>query len=167
MNKYLKFEYWNTCDLGNIYYQGGQTFRFFLDADVGEPFYEEVEDGQENGDGDFVPTFRRQIKKYTIRTGLLPEHLIDAMKRMELHDHVELTFKTGEVEQIYNVSIENEWQFEKRSDQTTAVISFDIDEKVTTGACCDNLVVGALNGVLINEDGMAILNDDNSNIETI
>ena len=58
MNKYLKFEYWNTCDLGNIYYQGGQHFIFYLDADVGEPIHEEVEEGQENGDGDFIPTYR-------------------------------------------------------------------------------------------------------------
>ena len=41
MNKYLKFEYWNTCDLGNIYYQGGQHFIFYLDADVGEPIHEQ------------------------------------------------------------------------------------------------------------------------------
>ena len=39
MNKYLKFEYWNTCDLGNIYYQGGQHFWFYLDGDVLEPFH--------------------------------------------------------------------------------------------------------------------------------
>ena len=45
MNKYLKFEYWNTCDLGNIYYQGGQHFWFYLDADILEPFHEETEDG--------------------------------------------------------------------------------------------------------------------------
>jgi len=141
-NKYLKFEYWNTCDLGNIYYQGGQHFWFFLDGDVGEPFYEEVEDGQENGDGDFVPTYRRQIKKYLIKSALVPDYLVDAMKRMELHDNIELTWKTGEVEQIYNVSVEPEWQFEKKCHQATVTITFDMDEKITVGACCDNLTVG-------------------------
>jgi hypothetical protein len=141
-NKYLKFEYWNTCDLGNIYYQGGQHFWFFLDGDVGEPFYEEVEDGQENGDGDFVPTYRRQIKKYLIKSSLVPDYLVDAMKRMELHDNIELTWKTGEVEQIYNVSVEPEWQFEKYCHQATVTITFDMDEKITVGACCDNLTVG-------------------------
>ena len=113
MNKYLKFKYWNTCDLGNIYYQGGQHFIFYLDADVGEPIHEEVEEGQENGDGDFIPTYRRQMKRYRIRTGLIPDYLIDAIQRMKLHDHIELTFKSGEIEQIYNVDCEAEWQFEK------------------------------------------------------
>jgi len=141
MNKYLKFEYWNTCDLGNVYYQGGQHFWFFLDGDVGEPFYEEVEDGQENGDGDFVPTYRRQIKKYLIKSSLVPDYLVDAMKRMELHDNIELTWKTGEVEQIYNVSVEPEWQFEKKCHQATVTITFDMNEKITVGACCDNLTV--------------------------
>jgi hypothetical protein len=140
MNKYLKIEYWNTCDLGSIYYQGGFKPRFYLDADVGEPFYEETEDGQENGDGDFVPTFRRQIKKYLIKTGLLPEFLIDAIKRMELHDNVWLTFKTGEIEQIFNVSVEYEWAFEEKY-YAMATITFDMNERIAIGSCCDNLTV--------------------------
>ena len=141
MNKYLKFEYWNTCDLGNIYYQGGQHFIFYLDADVGEPIHEEVEEGQENGDGDFIATYRRQMKRYRIRTGLIPDYLIDAIQRMKLHDHIELTFKSGEVEQIYNVDCEAEWQFEKYAWQGTVTLTFDMDESITVGACCDNLVV--------------------------
>ena len=141
MNKYLKFEYWNTCDLGNIYYQGGQHFIFYLDADVGEPIHEEVEEGQENGDGDFIPTYRRQMKRYRIRTGLIPDYLIDAIQRMKLHDTIELTFKSGEIEQIYNVDVEPEWQFEKYAWQGTVTLTFDIDESITVGACCDNLVV--------------------------
>ena len=143
MNKYLKFEYWNTCDLGNIYYQGGQHFIFYLDADVGEPIHEEVEEGQENGDGDFIPTYRRQMKRYRIRTGLIPDYLIDAIQRMKLHDHIELTFKSGEVEQIYNVDVEPEWQFEKYAWQGTVTLTFDMDESITVGACCDNLTVEA------------------------
>ena len=141
MNKYLKFEYWNTCDLGNIYYQGGQHFIFYLDADVGEPIHEEVEEGQENGDGDFIPTYRRQMKRYRIRTGLIPDYLIDAIQRMKLHDTIELTFKSGEVEQIYNVDCEPEWQFEKYAWQGTVTLTFDMDESITVGACCDNLTV--------------------------
>lgn len=141
MNKYLKFEYWNTCDLGNIYYQGGQKFMFYLDADVGEPLHEDVEEGQENGDGDFIPTYRRQIKRYRIRTGLIPDFLIDAIQRMKLHDNIELTFKSGEVEQIYNVDVEPEWQFEKYAWQGTVTMTFDMNESITVGACCDNLTV--------------------------
>lgn len=144
MNKYLKFEYWNTCDLGNIYYQGGQHFIFYLDADVGEPIHEEVEEGQENGDGDFIPTYRRQMKRYRIRTGLIPDYLIDAIQRMKLHDNIELTFKSGEIEQIYNVDCEVEWQFEKYAWQGTVTLTFDMDESITVGACCDNLVVQTL-----------------------
>jgi hypothetical protein len=140
-NKYLKFEYWNTCDLGNVYYQGGHHFWFYLDGDVLEPFHEDTEDGQENGEGDFVPTYRRQMKRYRIKSSLIPEHLIDAIQRMKLHDNIELTFKTGEVEQIYNLDVEPEWQFEKYCWQGTVTLTFDMDEKVVLGACCDNLTV--------------------------
>lgn len=142
MNKYLKFEYWNECDLGNIYYQGGQTFLFYLDGDVLEPFHEDTEEGQENGDGDFIPTYRKQMKRYRIRTMLVSDYLVDAVQRMKMHDHIELTFKTGEVERIYNLDVEPEWQFEKHLYQATMVLTFDMDESITVGACCDNLVVG-------------------------
>jgi len=141
MNKYLKFEYWNTCDLGNIYYQGGQHFWFYLDGDVLEPFHEETEDGQENGDGTFIPTYRKGVKRYRIRTSLVPDYLIDAMQRMKLHDNIELTFKTGEIEQIYNVEIEAEWVFEKYLWQAIVTLTFDMDEKVVVSGCCDNMTV--------------------------
>ena len=141
MNKYLRFEYWNECDLGYIYYQGGQHFIFYIDGDITEPFHEEVEDGQENGDGTFIPTYRKGLKRYRIRTTLIPDYLIDAMQRMKLHDHIELTFKSGEIEQIYNVDCEVEWQFEKYAWQGTVALTFDMDESITVGACCDNLVV--------------------------
>lgn len=141
MNKYLKIEYWNSCDLGNIYYQGGQHFWFFLDADVMEPFHEDIEDGQENGEGQFIATYRKQTKRYRIRTGLVSDYLIDAIQRMKLHDHVELTFKTGEIEQIYNIDVEVEWEFEKQLYQGIVTITFDIDESVLLTACCNNLTV--------------------------
>jgi len=121
---------------------GGQHFWFFLDGDVLEPFHEETEDGQENGEGDFIPTFRRGMKRYRIRTGLVPDYMVDAIQRMKLHDHIELTFKTGEIEQIYNVDVEMEWQFEKYCHQATVVLTFDMDEKIVVGSCCDNLTVG-------------------------
>jgi len=141
MNKYLRFVYWNECDLGYIYYQGGQHFIFYIYGDITEPFHEEVEDGQENGDGTFIPTYRKGLKRYRIRTTLVPDYLIDAMQRMKLHDHIELTFKTGEIEQIYNVDIEPEWVFEKRLWQALVTITFDMDEKVIVSGCCDNLTV--------------------------
>ncbi len=139
MNKYLKLEYWNTCDLGNLYYQDGQKFWFFLDADIMEPFHEDVEDGQENGEGSFVPTYRKQMKRYIIRTGLLSDYLIDAIQRMKLHDNIWITFKSGEIEQVYNVDVAVEWQFEKYLHQGTVSLTFDMNESVLLTSCCNNL----------------------------
>lgn len=138
MNKYLKVEYWNECDLGFIYYQGGQHFWFYLDADVSEPQYEEVEEGKETEEGEFVATYKRQVKKYIIRTGLLPEFLVDMLYRMKLHDHILLTFKTGEVEYIKNVEVTHEWAFTQKQ-FALVTIKFDMDEKVIIGGCCTNL----------------------------
>ena len=51
---------------------------------------------------------------------------IDAIQRMKLHDNIELTFKSGEIEQIYNVDCEAEWQFEKYAWQGTVTLTFDM-----------------------------------------
>lgn len=136
MNKYLKIEYWNTCDLGKIYYQGGQQFYFYLDGDVLEPAHEDTEDGHENGDGEFIPTYRKQVKRYTIRTALVSDYLIDAIHRMKLHDNIYLTFKTGERERIYNVEVSVDWVFERFLHQGMVTLTFDIGEGVTLSACC-------------------------------
>lgn len=99
-----------------------------------ESFCEEVEDGQENGDGDFIPVYRRQIKRYQIKTEPLPEFFIDALYRMRLHDFVQMTWKSGEIEMIYNVVVAHEWQFDKKL--ATATITFDMNEKVLVTGCC-------------------------------
>jgi hypothetical protein len=136
MNTYLKLEYTNSCDLGEIPYSviDDLVFVIYLDADVSETFEEYEEEGEENGYKEFTPTFRRTTKKYKIKTDLLPEHLIDALQRMKLHDTITLTFKTGQVETINHVTIETDYPFDDR--YAKAVITFDIGEKVVVGKCC-------------------------------
>ena len=137
MNLYLKLEYWNSCDLGEIPYSVIPDLKFliYLDADVSEPFEEYEEEGEEDGFKEFVPTFRITTKKYKIKTDLLPEHLIDAIQRMKLHDNILLTFKTGQVEQIFHTEIEIEYPFDDR--YARATITFDIGEKLIIGNCCN------------------------------
>lgn len=137
MNKYLKLEYWNTCDLGDIPYSVIDDLKFtiYLDADVSEPFEEYEEEGEEDGFKEFTPTFRRSTKKYKIKTDLLPESLIDALQRMKLHNNIQLTYKTGQVETIYHVTIETDYPFDDR--YAKATITFDIGEKIIVGKCCN------------------------------
>jgi hypothetical protein len=137
MNQYLKLEYTNTCDLGEIPYSSvaDLLFLIYLDADVTETFEEYEEEGEEDGFKEFTPTFRRTTKKYKIKTDLLPEHLIDALQRMKLHDSIQLTFKTGQVETIYHVTVETDYPFDDR--YAKATITFDIGERVVVGKCCN------------------------------
>jgi hypothetical protein len=136
MNTYLKLEYTNTCDLGEIPYSSitDLVFTIFLDADVSEPYDDYEEEGEEDGFKEFVPTFRRSTKKYRIKTDLLPEHLVDALQRMKLHDTIDLTYKTGQVERLKHVTVEADYPFDDR--YAKVVIVFDIGERVVVGKCC-------------------------------
>lgn len=141
---FLKLEFWSDCSLGAIYYGTDMHFIIYLDADVEQMFFEESEEGQENGDGDFVPSFRRQLKRYKIITQELPEHMVDALYRMKLNDYIQLTWKTGEIDDIYNIQVEHEWFAEKT--YAIVTITFDMDEKCVTGGCCTELTAVEITG---------------------
>lgn len=134
MNKYLKITYSNTTDLGDIPYSTitNLLFDIYLDADVSESFEEYTEEGAEDGYKEFIPTFRRATKKYKIKTDLLPEHLVDALQRMKLHDIIFITYKTGQQEVMRHVSVEADYPFDDR--YAKVIITFDIGEIIVVGS---------------------------------
>jgi hypothetical protein len=63
---------------------------------------------------------------------------------MKMNDYVQLTWKTGEVDDIYNISVEHEWFAEKT--YAIATITFDMDEKCVVGGCCTELLAVEITG---------------------
>jgi hypothetical protein len=123
------------CNLGDIYYEDNFTQTLWLESDNMEQTYPYVEKGQENGDGRFVPTFRRQDKIYSIKTKLLPQYMVEVLHRLKMHDLVTLIDQVGNNYTIENVDAEHEWQFDDKY-YATATVLFDLDEAFIAGACC-------------------------------
>jgi hypothetical protein len=139
MANYVKLEWTNSCDLGGIYYQAGFENRLFFDANVGKPDYEEEIEEQYNGDGVLIATFQRLVKIYKFQV-FVPEYVADALKLMQLHDTITLTFLDG----TYSSSIRNikaDVSFEDLSNDCMALctISFQQDDAVVKTNCCVNL----------------------------
>ena len=133
--KYLKFAFEHSCDLGEITYDDGFTQVLYLETETMEPTFPYTEKGQENGYGQFVPTFQRQDKVYLIRTGLIPQHIIDVLQRLKLHDTITLTDLVGDSFTVKEIDTEHEWQFQDRY-YAIATITVNLGEGIVVTGCC-------------------------------
>jgi len=117
---YTKIVFWDTCDVGDIFYrtldQDGKQYKniVYLDLKVGRPQYEIGEEGEEDSRKKFIPESLKMSKLYSIE-GLFPEYFIDALYMLPLHTAESsvieiLTDKgyTGVVEHLEMPSVE--WQ---------------------------------------------------------
>jgi hypothetical protein len=132
---YLIINFSNACNLGDIYYEGGLTQTLWFKSEPMEASFPQEEEGAKNGEGQFVRTFARQVKKYLVRTGTMPDYMVDVFNRMKLHDTIELTDLVGDTNDVYNLEVEHEWL---NTDKYYAKIelTFDYDETVVILASC-------------------------------
>lgn len=135
----IKLEWWNTCDLGNIYYLGGFRNKIYLDAIIGEPSWDELEEGAENGDGLFVQDYFRSKKRYQFKC-LVPEYLVDALKLIPAHDNKRISYTNG----LFNADIDYcqvdvEWQDESNGCLGLVTFAFETGDQVVKTNCCVEL----------------------------
>jgi hypothetical protein len=134
-DKYLKFAFEHSCDLGEITYDDGFSQVLYLETETMEPTFPYTEKGQENGYGQFVPTFQRQEKTYLIRTMLLPQFIVDVLHRLKLHDTIVLTDLVGDTNTVTDIEVEHEWQFEDKY-YALATIIVGLGEEIIVTGCC-------------------------------
>lgn len=135
--KYLTINFHNDCDLGDIYYHGGFTQTAYIDSEPMEPSFPIEEEGIKNGEGQFIRTFARQVKKYLLRTKEMPDYMVDVFNRMKLCDSIQLIDLVGDVHDVFNLEVEHEWL---GTDKYYAKIdlTFDYNEAVVISGCCNN-----------------------------
>lgn len=135
---YVRFVFSNTCDIGGINYHDGLEHTLFLKGETMEPSFPLNEEGQENGEGLFVRTFARQVKKYSFRTLEMPGYIIELLHRMRMHDTIEITDTVGDSNTVYNLEVEHEWLFDDKY-YGRADMLFDYDEVYLASSCCVNM----------------------------
>lgn len=139
MANYIKLEWSNSCDLGGIYYQSGFSNKLYFDTNIGNPSYEEEIEEQYNGDGVLIATFQRLVKNYNFQV-YAPEYIIDALKLMQLHDTITITFLDGTYSgEIRNVKVDVSFEDISNQCMALATISFQQDDQVVKTNCCVNL----------------------------
>lgn len=139
MATYIKLQWWNDCDLGNIYYSGGFRNKLFLDAAVGAPEYESEEEGTYNSAGEFITTFQRLVKVYKINV-IVPEYIADSLKAMALTNNIYIYTTDGLYgSQIKHVQVESEPVSETNDCMQNVTIRFRQDDQIESGNCCVNM----------------------------
>jgi hypothetical protein len=136
--KYLTINYSNTCDIGELLYHGGLLQTIWFESEPMECTFPEDEEGIKNGEGRFVRSFARQVKKYLVRTKEMPDFIVDVFNRMKLHDTIELIDLVGNRNDIYNLEVEHEWLWDDKY-YAKLELTFDYDESVVIAGCCNNI----------------------------
>jgi len=136
---YLKLKYGNSCDLGNINYAGGWQNIVYFDTTIGTPTFEDEQEGFENGDGVFIKTSQRLIKKYQFVI-VAPEYIADAMKAMALCDNVQISDTDGLFfHQARNVEVDVAWEDISNGCMATITIKYQTGDAIVNSSCCVNM----------------------------
>lgn len=138
--KYLQFIFSNGCNIGNLLYEDDFIQTLFLESEPMESAFPYTEKGQENGDGRFIPTFRRQDKTYLIETLLLPDFMIDVLHRLKMHNTILLVDNEGVIWEVKNIDVDHDWQFEDKY-YALARITVDLGEEAVITGCCPSVSI--------------------------
>lgn len=131
---FVTLSFSNCCNLGDLLYENDFYQTLWIKSDNVEEAYPYTEKGQENGDGKFIPTFRRQEKTYTIRTELISQYMVDVLNRLKMHDVMTYIDQVGDAFNVESVDVEFEWIADKY--YATASIVLDLGESITAFGCC-------------------------------
>lgn len=136
--KHLIIDFSNTCDIGDIIYQDGLMQTAWLKSEPMEMAFPQEEQGANDGNGRFVRSYARQVKKYIVRTPQMPDYMVEVFNRMKLHDTVEITNLIGDTNDVYNLEVDHEWLYDDKY-YAQINLTFDHNEAFVIVGCCNNV----------------------------
>lgn len=132
-----KIEYWSDCQIG--YIPADTHFYMWIDGVFLESEEILFEEGTENANKVFYPTFQKSTKQYKLESNLIGDTQLDTLRSIKYFNHREITYPTGETYEMNNYKCEDpEWPFDNPS-YPIAKITFDIGEEILIrSSCCIN-----------------------------
>jgi hypothetical protein len=147
---YVMLEWSNECDLGDVIFQPiidcSYKNRLYLNAPLSNLEYPIKEEGEEDGNSDFNPTFQKWEKKELLTVAKCPEFIVDALTAMRLHDTISITkaLRKKQVEVLDAISVksvEAEIQSVLNDCATNVQIKMLYNDKVIDSTCCTNIAI--------------------------
>lgn len=148
---YVLLEWNNTCDLQNVKYTGldcNYINRLYIDGPITKPEYPFDEEGTENGNKEFLPSFQKWEKEEFIIVPKAPEFLVDSLTCVRLHDKIKyykpLRKKQIQVNEVDAVNIESlEYDVEYIFQDCAANVQLKIllEDRLIDTTCCSSIPV--------------------------
>lgn len=131
---YMCLEWWDSSDFDKIYYTDGFKNRIYLDTFITGSEPEIIEDGENDGDDNFIPTFQKLVIGYNFTISPAPDFLKNALNAMCIHDNVIIYTKGYErIGNIKEIKVTSE--IEQGGCSSTLIVDFVQPIYYKKGAC--------------------------------
>ncbi len=142
--KAYRLRWWNNTDFDYFPFSQGFIHTLYLESELIEAEYPLDDDGVEDGQKNFKPTFQKVTKRYKLRGDLLPEYLVDALSIVPLHGNFTISreHQNTHVENLTGENIEFEI-VESVPLNRSVELTFKIDE-IINRASNQNLNINKL-----------------------
>ena len=101
---FCKLTYYNTQNLGGIYYEGGFQQILYLRITEEFPSFELEEEGEQNVKGIFIPYYQLVKYRYKFHT-YCHVYLAEALMLLRIHDTVEIITSKGLWGQMKDIEV--------------------------------------------------------------
>lgn len=130
----VRLEWWNESDIDPLLYQTGYKNRIYLNSytEAMPPSF--IQEGDNNAEGEFIPTFHRAVFKHKIEA-FIPDYLQDAIAMLPMHSDVEVT-ENGETADMTQLKITPNYGDNYMG---TCRIEFEIGDKYIKTSCGKNI----------------------------
>lgn len=142
LQPYVLLEWKHSKNITDLVYQTGYVNRLYIDSFLCAPDYALEEEGDENGDKEFIPTFQRGIKKYKIEITPVPEYIADTLFLLNAHDNKKLIGDNYIITNFQDAVFETKWV--DTDCLATGIISFRKYNIIKSKTCGDNLDLEAV-----------------------
>ena len=140
----LIIDYYHSSDIDGIDYTNGDYAQFsnklVVDTKLNRPRHEYEEDGTEDGEGEFLPTFQKIVKRYRF-IFYAPEYIVDAVMLLPLHDTINVATANA-TNQNENLTNTKSWVVDVDWNDTKGFAKITCEfhtEAITLTPCANNV----------------------------
>lgn len=146
---YFILEWYNDCDLSDVIYSGsnGCDYKnklYLEEAVLTKPTYPFKEEGSEDGNQNFNPTFQKWQKIISLFGYKLPEFIVDALTGIRLHDNIKFYYPIRQKQLYLDApvtvrSLEYDVQYVVDDCFANVELKMTLQDQFVDETCCNNL----------------------------
>lgn len=150
---YFIFEWWNSCDMTDVIYTGtnGCTYKnrlYLPEAVLTRPNNPIKEEGEEDGNQNFNPTFQKWQKIISLFAYKVPEYILDALTAVRIHDNIQYTYPIREKQLVVDSpvtvkSVEHDQQPVINDCFYNVELKMLLNDQYVDSACCHNVILAS------------------------